>query len=350
MTNATSASFNTAGGSSALRNVTGGINNTAYGLEALFSTTTGGSNTAMGAGALHSSTTANANTAVGSLALWANTTGIQNTAVGIFALNNNTSGGDNTAVGRGSLFTNTVGIQNAALGGDALGSTTGSLNLGLGYSAGTNNTTGSNNIYLGAAVAGVAGESNTMYLGRVGTQTKTVISGVRGTVVTGGEMVVIDASGRLGSTAAALNADLLDGIDSSAFAPVAHGHDVSQVTNAARLTGGNTLTGLQTFSAGNIVLDDSTAMTGTIMKNGMRFLHNAGNNTSVFLGLLAGNFTSAGNNTGLGTQALTSNTTGVYNTATGENALHLIPRIAERRGWSQRAPPEHLRFSQCCCR
>ncbi len=201
MTNATTASFNTAGGTSALRNVTVGANNTAYGLEALFSTTTGSSNTAIGAGALHSSTTANSNTAVGSLALWANTTGIQNTAVGIVALNNNTSGADNTAVGRGSLLANTVGMQNAALGGDALGSTTGSLNLGLGYSAGTNNTTGSNNIYLGAAVAGVAGESNTMYLGKVGTQTKTLIAGVRGitTGVNDAIPVMIDSAGQLGT-------------------------------------------------------------------------------------------------------------------------------------------------------
>ncbi len=87
---------------------------------------------------------------------------------------------------------------------DALGNTTGSHNLGLGSAAGINNTIGTSNIYLGANVLGVAGEFSTMYFGRVGTQTKTIIAGVRGTAVTGGEMVVIDANGRLGSTAAAL--------------------------------------------------------------------------------------------------------------------------------------------------
>ena len=73
-------------------------------------------------------------------------------------------------------------------------------NIAVGPGAGLNATTGSDNIYLGS-VSGIAGESNTMYLGALGTQTRTVIAGVRGTTVVGGEPVVIDASGRLGSGA-----------------------------------------------------------------------------------------------------------------------------------------------------
>lgn len=50
-----------------------------------------------------------------------------------------------------------------------------------------------------------------------------------------------------------LNADLLDGVEAAAFAAAAHGHDVSAITNAARL-GANTFTGTQwveTGAAGN---------------------------------------------------------------------------------------------------
>ena len=232
--------------------------------------------------------------------------------------------------------------------------------------AGLNATTGSNNIYLGTNVFGTAGESNTMYLGRVGTQTTTVIAGVRGTSVAGGEIVMIDANGRLGSApagapgansvgtneviddsltaadlapdsvgasevafnyagsssegGAASNADLLDGIDSTAFALAGHGHDVSQVTNAARLAS-NTFTATQTIDTGNLDLDNSTATTGNITKSGQRFLHNFGT-ANTFLGADAGNFTLTGTfNTGTGISALKLNSTGSDNTATGAGSL-----------------------------
>ncbi len=283
------------------------------------------------------------------------------------ALRNGTTGNFNTAIGAESLV-HATGQSNTASGSEALYSnTTGSDNVGLGRSAGFNGTTGSNNIYVGANVQGVAGESNTMYLGKVGTQTKTLIAGIRGTVVTGGEMVVIDADGRLGSTAAALtpgansvgtnevindsltsddlapnsvgasevafnyagsaseggaasNADLLDGIDSTAFASSVHGHNVSQVTNAATL-GANTFSATQTIDTGNIDLDNSTTTTGNITKNGARFLHNFGTDNT-FLGQNAGNFSMTGNfNTATGLNALSNNTTGQWNVAAGHNAL-----------------------------
>ena len=73
--------------------------------------------------------------------------------------------------------------------------------MAIGVDAGASATTGSNNIYLGRGVTGVAGQSNTMYLGKVGTQTRTLIAGVRG--ITTGEAsaitVVIDSTGQLGT-------------------------------------------------------------------------------------------------------------------------------------------------------
>ena len=131
--------------------------------------------------------------------------GNDNTASGHAALTRNTNGNRNTATGYQAMFNNIVGINNAAFGADALQNVTGSNNVALGNLAGFNATTGSNNIYIGAGVQGVAGESDAMYLG--GTQTKTVIAGVRGTTVTSGEVVVIDAAGRLGSAAVATGAD-----------------------------------------------------------------------------------------------------------------------------------------------
>lgn len=62
---------------------------------------------------------------------------------------------------------------------------------------------------------------------------------------------------------------------------------------------------------------------GTIIKNGIMFLHTYGTN-NLFLGYNSGNFTMAGANgsVALGTATLNGLTTGVENTAVGNSALH----------------------------
>ncbi|NTW30673.1 MAG: hypothetical protein HGA33_05315, partial [Candidatus Moranbacteria bacterium] len=95
------------------------------------------------------------------------------------------------------------------------------------------------------------------------------------------------------------------------------------------------------IASGNIRVDNTTyaAQYGVLYKGSNRFLHNFnyGNNGTVttagqntFLGINAGNFTmgdtatqtyQASYNTGIGQNALTSNTTGYYNSAVGLNAL-----------------------------
>jgi hypothetical protein len=65
--------------------------------------------------------------------------------------------------------------------------------------AGSNLTTGSNNIDIGFNVDGLAGESNTIRIGKSGTQTKTVIAGIRGTTIANGQPVVINSNGQLGT-------------------------------------------------------------------------------------------------------------------------------------------------------
>ena len=210
----TTGSDNTANGTAALFSNNGGAN-TATGFNALYSNTTGGSNTAegnnslhnnttgntnvaIGESALYSNTTAGSNTATGAYALYLNTTGTQNTANGAAALGLNTSGINNMAVGFFALYFNTTGNSNTALGNNALSANTGNSNIAVGDSAGINLTTGSNNIDIGNK--GVAGEANTIRIGKKGTQTATSIAGIRGTTVADGIGVLIDANGRLGTT------------------------------------------------------------------------------------------------------------------------------------------------------
>jgi methyl-accepting chemotaxis protein len=239
---------NNANGAFALFSNTGGSYNTADGYQALYSNTTGDSNTANGTQALFSNTTGYQNTANGGIALFYNTTGIWNTATGLAALHNNTTGIENTAVGATALYGNYTGGANTAVGfsagfsgggggntavgvqalfGDtgsgntAVGITAmfsphtgnnntaigagalynaylGDDNIALGNGAGSNLRTGDNNIYI--YDPGIDGESNTIRIGTVGTQTATFIAGISGTAVTGAA-VVVNSSGQLGVAA-----------------------------------------------------------------------------------------------------------------------------------------------------
>jgi hypothetical protein len=67
----------------------------------------------------------------------------------------------------------------------------------LGAGAGQNLTTGSSNIDIGNQ--GVAGESNKIRIGTVGTQQATFIAGIRGATVAGGVGVIVGANGQLGT-------------------------------------------------------------------------------------------------------------------------------------------------------
>jgi hypothetical protein len=172
---------NTAEGENALFSNTTGSLNTATGDSALFSNQTGDFNTANGYFALRNNTIGAFNTANGGNALLFNTTGNSNTANGISALQNNTTGSFNTANGYHALLSNTIG----------------SSNIALGRGAGRNLTTGDNNIDIGNP--GIAGESNIIRIGRVGTQQATFIAGIRGDTVASGVGVIVGTDGQLGT-------------------------------------------------------------------------------------------------------------------------------------------------------
>ena len=134
---------------------------------------------------------------MGVSALQSNTIEGQNTAYGFAALQSNL-GEANTATGANALQSNTDTDFNTACGFAALQrNTTGNNNIALGATAGQNLTTGSNNIDIGNA--GVAGESNTIRIGTVGTHANTFIAGISGVTVAGGVGVIIDSSGHLGT-------------------------------------------------------------------------------------------------------------------------------------------------------
>jgi trimeric autotransporter adhesin len=202
-TNSTAGTSNTATGVNALFSNTTiagetGFNNTATGANAMQDTTTGSNNTATGANALHDNTTGYGNTAMGASALQSNTIEGQNSAYGFAALQRNLTGEGNTATGANALQSNRTAHFNTACGFAALQrNTTGESNIALGATAGQNLTTGSDNIDIGNA--GVAGESNTIRIGKVGTHANTFIAGISGVTVAGGVGVIIDSSGHLGT-------------------------------------------------------------------------------------------------------------------------------------------------------
>jgi len=184
-------------GDDALVNNTG-TDNVAVGNTALSSNTTGVNNTATGDDALTANLTGFNNTGIGWHAMDSNTIGVKNTGIGCDGLSGNTTGSNNTSVGTRSLVKNTTGNSNVAVGIQAgENNVNGSNNVLLGSNAGRNLTSGSNNIEIGNP--GVAGESNTIRIGQVGTTTAAFIAGISGTVVTGGATVMVNSNGQLGT-------------------------------------------------------------------------------------------------------------------------------------------------------
>jgi hypothetical protein len=171
----------------------------------LLSDRVGSSNSAFGFEALKANAADAAggddNSAFGDRALTSNTTGCCNAAFGKVALVDNTTGNRNTALGWIALFFST-GSSNVAVGANALGELQGgNNNVAVGDTAGGNLTgADSNNIEIGNF--GVAGDSNVIRIGTLGsgepfTQTAAFIAGISGATVTG-VPVLVSSSGQLG--------------------------------------------------------------------------------------------------------------------------------------------------------
>ena len=196
-----------------------GTANTFLGTTAGNLTLTGIENAGFGSFAMHSLTSGDDDTGVGENSLFSTTTGSGDTAIGQGTMFFNTTGSDDTAVGFEALAVTNSGAGNTAVGSRALFNSLNDGNTAVGLNAGTNLSSGASNIYLGANVLGLATESNTMYLGKVGTQTKTLIAGVRGITTASATAipVLIDANGQLGTVSSSVRfkRDIHDMADAS---------------------------------------------------------------------------------------------------------------------------------------
>jgi len=180
-------SFNTSMGHFALVSNTNGSNNTVVGNRALFFAT-GSSNTAMGSSALVLFGSGDANTAIGVFAMLNFAAGDRNTGIGSYAMGN-----------PGGSPGSAIGSENTGLGYEALGNlASGSNNLALGSQAGLGLSTGSNNVYV--ANPGAQGDSGAIRIGTDGTHTSASIAGISGATSSSGVSVLIDGTGKLGTT------------------------------------------------------------------------------------------------------------------------------------------------------
>jgi hypothetical protein len=99
--------------------------------------------------------------------------------------------------------------------------------------------------------------------------------------------------------------------------------NIASLTTTGNVGIGTTSPNEQLEITGNLRLPATSASAGVIKSDTSRFIHNFGTN-NFFAGVNAGNLTMTGfgRNTGVGVNALFSNTTGYYNTANGLNALY----------------------------
>ena len=116
----------------------------------------------------------------------------------------NATAGGNSAFGFSALTANTIGANNVAVGSAALASLTGgSGNVAIGAGAGGNlSAAESNDIYIGNS--GIAGESNTIRIGYIGTITSAYIAGIYKKTSSSGTEVFVNATGQLGTIKSSL--------------------------------------------------------------------------------------------------------------------------------------------------
>lgn len=161
--------YNTAFGSSALRDLNIGVGNTAYGVSALANAESAVNNVAIGTFALQDLISGGNNTAIGDQALLSNT-GSGNTAIGRGALNSSVAGSNSVAVGyrTGAFDTQAqrsvyIGYSAGAGGSVASDAHTKQNNVMIGYNAGQQ-AQGDGNVFLGYEAGKDEAGNNKLYI------------------------------------------------------------------------------------------------------------------------------------------------------------------------------------------
>ena len=299
MTGITGGSANVGLGHFVLNALTSGNSNTGLGYFALVSNTTGSFNVAVGREALRYYTTISNQTAVGYQALRGNSdttlnTGNQNVAVGYQAGIANSSGYNNVFVGYQAGLANTSGIFNVAVGSGALASnTTAGYNNAFGYLALTANTAGDFNSAFGqgALQANTTGTSNSGF-GHNALASNT----------TGGNNVALGILALVSNTTSNNNI----AIGRSALR---YYNQASQVAVGYEALAGSSTVTLNTGTQNTAI----GFQAGTANSSGTR---------NTFVGYQAGLAnTSGSDNTTYGNESLKANNTGSFNNAFGGTAL-----------------------------
>jgi trimeric autotransporter adhesin len=332
-------------------NTNGGIGNFFIGSSGN-PTNSGDNNTAIGAHALGDITTGLGNVASGGDALNDNTIGLDNTADGAAALYDNISGSFNIALGYQAGFSISTGSSNIDIGNHGLSSDTNIIRIGSGqtqtYIAGVINGNGSGLTNVSAAqlmsIGNTNGGSGNFFIGSSGNPTN---SGSENTA--NGVQALNNNTTGYNNTAngvAALESNT-SGSQNTADGGGALGLNTSGSNNIALgfLAGINITTGSSNIDIGNQGLytdtnivrigsaQSQTFITGVINGDGGGLTDlNAAQLTSIgntnggsgnfFIGSSGNAVNSGFSNTGLGMDALSSNTNGSYNTAIGVNALN----------------------------
>jgi hypothetical protein len=211
-----------------------------------------------------------------------------NTVVGNGALITNTTGSNNTAVGLEALFVNTTGNQNTAIGANALRSNTGSANTAIGYYALLGNSTGGSNVAIGSQSLqlNTTGDSN-IAIGRYAA----LNTNANGNIAIGNQAIYSNTAGT----------------------------DNVGIGNSALRTN---VTGINNVAVGTTALYNNTASENTAVGFEAAYSNTSGTEI-VAVGYRALKLSTGANNTAVGHQALTNNTTGNNNSAFGQASLLL---------------------------
>ncbi len=273
------------------------------------SNTSGFYNIATGYDALRDNTTGTRNTAIGYWSMLVNTTGYDNTSLGYSALKLCLTSNSNTAIGTSSMQALNSGSANTALGGFSLYQTTsGTSNVAVGEGSGTYLETGNNNTFIGYG----AGKGSSLH-----SQSGNVFLGyLAGYSETGSNKLYIENSNSstplIGGDFSTNRVDINGTLKITGGSPGANKYLLSDVSGNA------TWSTVSLNVIDNVISDDTSVYIGYLAGNS-----DNGGNYSVGIGRKALENSTGYANVAMGSKALNTNTVGSYNVAIGWWALKL---------------------------